>query len=201
MQIDVENSPPADVYQALIGSVTPRPIGWVTTVDEEGRVNLAPYSFFNAVSGRPPMVAYAAARKRDGSIKDSHRNAAAVGEFVWNVATEELAEAVNVTSLELPHGTSEVPIAGLSLVPSVRVRPPRVAESPIHFECRVWKIIPMGEEPTTHLVIGTVVYMHLAEAILTEKGRVDPRKLKALGRLGGLFYSRTSDVFELPRPE
>jgi flavin reductase (DIM6/NTAB) family NADH-FMN oxidoreductase RutF len=201
MLIDVAATPAAEVYHALIGSITPRPIGWVSTVDKLGRVNLAPYSFFNAVSGRPPMVAFAAARKRDGSPKDSHRNAEETGEFVWNVATAELAQAVNLSSIELPHGESEIPLTGLSLLPAVRVKPPRVAESPIHFECKVWRIIPMGDQPTSHLVIGEVVLMHLADQVLDAKGRIDPRKLTTLARLGGQWYARTTDLFEMPRPD
>lgn len=201
MMIDVTTTPPAEVYHVLIGSVTPRPIGWISTVDTQGRVNLAPYSFFNAVSGRPPMVAFSASRKRDGTPKDSHRNADETGEFVWNVATAELAQAVNISSIELPHGESEVPLTGLHLLPSLRVKPPRIAEAPIHFECKVWKIIPMGEQPTAHLVIGEVVLMHVADAVLDERGRIDPRKVPTLARLGGQWYARTTDLFEMPRPD
>src|SRR5213075_2475412 len=116
MLIDPATAASADMYLALIGSVTPRPIGWVTTVDELGRVNLAPYSFFNAVSGRPPMLAFSAGLKRDGSRKDSHRNAEATGEFVWNAAVEELAAQVNLSSKELPHGESEIELTGLSVL-------------------------------------------------------------------------------------
>src|SRR5262245_12639340 len=137
MTIDPATAAQTDVYLALIGAVTPRPIGWITTVNAAGQVNLAPYSFFNAVSGKPPMVCFSAGLKRDGSKKDSHRNAEETGEFVWNVALADLAEQINLSSKHLPHGESEVELTGLHLLPSLKVRPPRVAEVPIHFECTV----------------------------------------------------------------
>jgi flavin reductase (DIM6/NTAB) family NADH-FMN oxidoreductase RutF len=201
MILDPVTANPVETYFALIGAVTPRPIGWITTVDDQGRVNLAPYSFFNGVSGRPPMVAFSAALKRDGSKKDSHRNAEITGEFVFNVATIELAEAVNLSSKELPWGESEVDLTGVHLEPSLKVKPPRVTESPVHFECKVWRILPLGDRPTSHLVIGEVVLMHVADTVLDEKGRIDPRKLTTLGRLGGEWYSRTTDLFTMKRPD
>lgn len=201
MLVDVASAASPEVYLALIGAVTPRPIGWVTTADAQGRVNLAPYSFFNAVSGRPPMVAFAAALKRDGSKKDSHRNAEETGEFVYNVAVESLAEQINLSSKELPHGESEVELTGLHLLPSQKVKPPRIAESPVHLECKVWQVLPLGEKPTSHLIIGEVLLFHIADEVLDPRGRIDPHKLRTLARLGGLWYSRTTDIFELPRPE
>lgn len=190
-----------ELYAALIASVTPRPIGWISTVNRHGQVNLAPYSFFNAVSGRPPMVAFSAAFKRDGGKKDTLRNAEETGEFVWNSAVAHLAPQVNLSSKELPHGESEVELTGLSLLPSQVVKPPRVAEAPVHFECKVWKVMPLGEQPTCHLVIGEVVRIHLADSILDDRGRIDPRRYATLARLGGEWYARTTDLFELKRPD
>lgn len=201
MTIDPQTAAKAEVYLALIGAVTPRPIGWITTVNEQGLPNLAPYSFFNAVSGRPPMVCFSAGLKRDGSKKDSHRNAEATGEFVWNVALARHAAEVNLSSKELPHGESEIELVGLHVLPSVKVKPPRLAESPIHFECKVWKVLPLGDQPTSHLIFGEVVLMHLDERILDDRGRIDPRRCVTLGRLGGEWYSRTSELFEMKRPD
>lgn len=201
MLIDPATTPQPDVYLALIGAVTPRPIGWVTTVDREGRVNLAPYSFFNAISGKPPMVCFSAGLKRDGSKKDSHRNAEETGEFVWNAAIADLSREVVLSSKELPHGESEIELTGLAVLPSIKVKPPRVAASPIHFECKVWKVLPLGERPTSHLVIGEVVLIHIDERILNERGRIDPHKYVTLARLGGEWYARTTDLLEIKRPD
>jgi flavin reductase (DIM6/NTAB) family NADH-FMN oxidoreductase RutF len=201
MLLDPANAAQPDVYLALIGAVTPRPIGWITTVDELGRVNLAPYSFFNAVSGKPPMVAFSAGLKRDGSKKDSHRNAEATGEFVWNAAIANLSREVVLSSKELPHGASEIDLTGLQVLPSVQVKPPRVAASPIHFECKVWKVVPLGDRPTSHLVIGQVVLMHIDERILDERGRIDPHRYVTLARLGGEWYACTTDLLEIKRPD
>lgn len=201
MLLDVATASSTKVYLTLIGVVTPRPIGWISTVDEQGRVNLAPYSFFNAVSGRPPMVAFSAGLKRDGSKKDSHRNAELTGEFVYNVAVDALAAQINLSSKELPHGESEVDLTGLQVVPSVKVKPPRIVESPVHLECKVWKILPLGETPTSHLIIGEVLLFHVADELLDARQRIDPHKLRTLARLGGAWYSRTTDIFEMARPD
>src|SRR4051812_13121573 len=140
MLIDVSRSTPAEVYRYLVGIVTPRPIGWVTTLDAEGRVNLAPFSFFNVFGANPPAVVFSPTRRRDGTRKDTLLNVEATGEFVLNAAVESLADAINATSAELPPGASEVEFAGLTLAPSAKVRPPRVAESPTHFECKLRQV-------------------------------------------------------------
>ena len=137
-----------EVYRALIEVVTPRPIAWVTTVDRQGRVNLAPFSFFNAFGANPPVVVFSPTLRRDGSKKDTLLNVEATGEFVLNAAVAPLAEAVNRTSAELPHGQSEAELAGLALVASERVAPPRVAASPAHLECRLLQVVPVGNGPT-----------------------------------------------------
>src|SRR3954452_4142325 len=129
MIIDASTADVVSVYQALVGVVTPRPIAWVTTVDVEGRVNLAPFSFFNAFGANPPVVVFSPTLRRDGSRKDTLRNVEATGEFVLNAAVETLAEQVNLSSKELPFGESEVELTGLTLKPSVKVRPPGLAET------------------------------------------------------------------------
>src|SRR5271165_1075016 len=142
MVIDVSRADVVAVYRALVGVVTPRPIAWVTTIDGEGRVNLAPFSFFNAFGANPPVVVFSRTLRRDGSRKDTLRNLEVVPEFVLNAAVEDLAEPMNMTAKELPPGQSEAEYAGLVLEPSLKVRPPRVAASPVHMECRVRRIVP-----------------------------------------------------------
>jgi flavin reductase (DIM6/NTAB) family NADH-FMN oxidoreductase RutF len=201
MIIDVSREDVVTVYRALVGLVVPRPIAWVTTLDSSGRVNLAPFSFFNAFGANPPIVVFSPTLRRDGSKKDTLLNVEAVGEFVVNAAVEELAEKMNSTSAELPRGQSEADRAGLTLAPSVKVRPPRVAESPVHLECLVRGIISMGEGPiAANLVIGEVVLIHIEERVLDAAGQVDPRKLRAIARLGASDYCRTGDLFQMERP-
>jgi flavin reductase (DIM6/NTAB) family NADH-FMN oxidoreductase RutF len=201
MIIDVGSADVVAVYRALVGIVTPRPIAWVTTVDGEGRVNLAPFSFFNAFGANPPVVVFSPVLRRDGSKKDTLQNLSAVNEFVLNAAVEELAEKVNATARELPPGQSEAEYAGLTLEPSIKVRPPRVAESPVHLECRVRQILPIGDGPlAANLVIGEVLLIHVADSVLDVRGAVDPRKLRTIARLGGDYYCRSTDLFEMARP-
>src|SRR6516165_10769394 len=147
MVIDVSSSEVVRVYQTLVDIVTPRPIAWVTTLDAQDRVNLAPFSFFNAFGANPPVIVFSPTLRRDGSKKDTLLNVESIPEFVLNAAVEGLAAQVNATSTELPRGQSEVGYARLSLQPSAKVRPPRVAESPVHLECLVRQIMSIGEGP------------------------------------------------------
>jgi flavin reductase (DIM6/NTAB) family NADH-FMN oxidoreductase RutF len=199
--IDVSTANVVDVYQVLVGAVTPRPIAWVTTLSPAGVVNLAPFSFFNAFGANPPVVVFSPTLRRDGTKKDTLLNLERRGEFVLNAATAPLAEKVNLSSKELPPDESEVELTGLTTVPSVRVGPPRVAESPVQFECVVRQIIPCGTGPiAANLVVGEVVLMHVADAVLDDKKRIDPRKLRTVARLGGDYWCHTTDLFELKRP-
>lgn len=201
MQIDVASTPVVEVYHALTGIVTPRPIAWVTTVDAAGRVNLAPFSFFNAFGANPPVVVFSPTNRRDGSKKDTLLNVEATGEFVVHAAVASLAETVNATSAELPAGESEVEYAGMQTTPSVKVKPPRLVAAPVAMECRVRQIMPVGSGPmAANLVIGEVLVMHIDDAVLDASGRVDPRKLKTVARLGQDYWCHTSDLFELRRP-
>jgi flavin reductase (DIM6/NTAB) family NADH-FMN oxidoreductase RutF len=202
MLVDVSSANVLDVYHLIVGIVTPRPIAWVTSLDLEGRVNLAPFSFFNAFGANPPVVVFSPVLRRDGTKKDTLRNVEATGEFVLNAAVESLAEPMNRSSAELPPGVSEIDLTGLELLPSVKVRPPRVAGSPTHMECKVRQILPIGTGPiAANLVIGEVVAIHLDDAVLDPAGRVDPHKLKTIARLGGDWYCRSSDLFEMERPK
>ena len=201
MQIDVATTPVVDVYHTLVGVVTPRPIAWVTTMDPAGRVNLAPFSFFNAFGANPPVVVFSPTRRRDGSKKDTLLNVEATGEFVVHAAVASLATQVNRSSAELPRGENEVEYCGLHTTPSVKVKPPRLAESPVAMECKVLQIIPVGTGAiAANLVIGEVLMIHVDDAVLGPNGRVDPRKLRTVARLGGDYWCHTSDLFEQRRP-
>jgi flavin reductase (DIM6/NTAB) family NADH-FMN oxidoreductase RutF len=199
--IDVATANVVEVYQLLVGAVTPRPIAWVTTLSPTGVANLAPFSFFNAFGANPPIVVFSPTLRRDGSKKDTLLNLEALPEFVLNAATAPLAERVNLSSKEIPADESEFALTGLTPVPSLKVRPPRVAESPVHMECKVRQIIACGTGPIAgNLVIGEVLAMHVSDDVLDEKRRIDPRKLRTVARLGGDYWCHTSDLFELKRP-
>lgn len=183
--------------------VVPRPIGWVSTLDAEGAVNLAPYSFFNAVAYFPPQVMYASTGNHvQGGLKDSVSNIKATGEFVMNMATWPLREKVNLTSAPAPHGTDEFEVAGLTKAPSELVAPPRVAESPVHMECRLVKVVelPADDPASPNLVVfGRVVAVHIDDAVIVD-GRVDIERLQPISRLGYQDYGRVTEVFSMERP-
>lgn len=201
MIVEFDGSNFLDMYHALIGIVTPRPIAWVSSVDAEGRVNLAPFSFFNVFGSNPPVVVFSPTLRRDRSKKDTLQNIEETGEFVINAAVAELAEQVNLSSMEIPRGESEVELTGLTLAPSRRVRAPRVAESPAHLECRLRQVLTIGDGPgCANLVIGDVLLVEVADRVLGPDGRIDPRKLPMAARLGGDWYCRTTDLFQLERP-
>jgi flavin reductase (DIM6/NTAB) family NADH-FMN oxidoreductase RutF len=201
MIIDVSSSDVVQVYHALVGAVAPRPIAWVTTIDGQGRVNLAPFSFFNTFGANPPIVVFSPVLRRDGSKKDTLKNLEVIDEFVINAAMEDLIAKVNATSRELPSGENEADLAGLTLQPATKVRPPRVAESPVHLECKVRQFISIGDGPiAANLVIGEVLLIHIDDSVLGPHGQIDPRKLRAVARLGGNYYCRSTDLFELERP-
>ncbi len=201
MEIEVAGAPPVDIYRLLISCVTPRPIAWVTSIDLEGRVNLAPFSFFNAFGAEPPVVVFGPNRKRDGSKKDTLANVEATREFVINGAVASLAEQMNLSSKELPHGESEIELTGLSLAPSKKVKVPRLAESPLNMECVLRQVVSIGDRQlSANLVIGEIVHFHVDDSLLDADGRVDPRKAQTIARLGGNYYCHTSDLFEMKRP-
>jgi flavin reductase (DIM6/NTAB) family NADH-FMN oxidoreductase RutF len=202
MDVAADSLPWTTVYKILIGSVVPRPIGWISTLDEDGRRNLAPFSFFNAVSARPPHVVFSPMiRETDAGVKDTLRNLQATGEFVVNIVTEPLAQAMNVSSTEFPHEVDEFAAAGLTAVPSAAVRPPRVGESPVHFEGRVAHLLPLGEGPgAATLVVGRIVHLHVDPSVLLDGDKIDLDRLQPIGRLAGAGYCRVTDRFEMKRP-
>ena len=195
MQIDPAALASRDLYRLMISCIIPRPIAFVTTLSREGVSNLAPFSFFNGVSSDPPVLSIAVSTKRDGSKKDTWRNIEETGEFVVNVVVPDLMDGVITGARELPHNVSELELSGLPTLPSVKVKPPRLAGSPIHLECTLLKIVEVEE---TALILGRVVMFHAKDEIV-DGGVVDPQRLTFVGRLGGDFYCRVNDLFERKR--
>lgn len=189
------------LYKLLIGAVVPRPIGWVSSVNEQGASNLAPFSFFNAVCANPPLLLFCPMiRSRDGAHKDTLRNVRTSGEFVINIVSEDLAQAMNISATEFPPDVNEFQAAGLTAAPSVRVKPPRVAESRVHFECRVEQILEFGDQPGAgSVVIGRILHVHVDESVLFDGDKIDLLALKPIGRLAGSSYTRVTDIFDLVR--
>ena len=202
MEADPATLPWKSVYKILTGSILPRPIGWISTVGAAGLANLAPFSFFNAVGSRPPTVLFCpTVREFDAGPKDTLRNLRTTGEFVVNIVTETVAEAMNITSTEFPPQVDEFQLAGLTAAPSVVVAAPRVAESPIHFECRVHQIVDLGAGPGGGaVVLGRIVHLHVEPSVLLGEDKIDLDALRPIGRLSGPAYCRVSDVFRMPRP-
>src|SRR5262245_54495144 len=199
MQLDPSTMAPTAIYKLLIGCVVPLPIAWVSTVDADGVSNLAPFSFFMGVCGDPPTIAFSSG-PREGRKKDTAANAARAGEFVVNVVDDSLAEAMNLTSGEYPPGVDEFALTGLTAVPGVRVRAPRVAEAPISLECRLRQVIDVGHGPH-QVVFGEIVYFHLRDDLYSaETGRVDMQRLHPVARLAGEMYGRVQDIYSMKRP-
>jgi flavin reductase (DIM6/NTAB) family NADH-FMN oxidoreductase RutF len=202
---DQKHGLPHNPFNAL---VAPRPIGWISTLDRDGRPNLAPYSFFNAVSYTPPQVIFSggprpARRGEAVPMKDSVTNARETGEFVVNIAIWDLREAMNVTAAHVPAGADEFAAAGLTKAKSELVKPPRVGESPVHLECVTVVVYPTlavpGHAPNM-IVLGKVIGIHIDERVLTN-GIVDQNKLRLIGRLGGHEYVRVGAAFTMRRPD
>lgn len=198
VSIDAAQLPPPAGYRLLASLVVPRPIAWVSTRGADGSVNLAPFSFFNAVGDQPPTVMVSIGRRR-GSPKDTLRNIEETGVFVVNLVSEELAAAMNVTSGDWRYGDSEFARAGLSMAPGEVIDVPRVAQARAALECRLSQVVPVTDTSYT-LVLGQVQRFHLAEGLLRANGTADPAGLHAVGRLGGDEYAPLGPVFAIPRP-
>lgn len=183
--------------------IVPRPIGWVSTMDREGVVNLAPYSFFNGVCSDPPTVMFASEGSHvDGAFKDSATNVGETGEFVCNLATWELREAMNATSAQVPRSVNEFELAGLTPAPARLVAPPRVAESPVHLECRHLQTVELpSNDPQrpTLVVFGRVVGIHIDDGIIRD-GVIDMDVFRPIARLGYMDYTMVDNVFTMMRP-
>jgi flavin reductase (DIM6/NTAB) family NADH-FMN oxidoreductase RutF len=186
----------------MIGAIVPRPIAWVSSVDRDGRPNLAPFSFFTAASSAPPTIVFCPMiRDTEGEPKDTLHNIRDTGLFIVNFVTETLAEQMNLTSVEASADVNEFERAGLTMETGQVVPIPRVAESPIHFECHLNQIVTISDAPGGgSLVIGTVVHMHIADSVYREGNHIDLAAYQPIGRLAGASYSRVNDVFNMQRP-
>ena len=187
-------------YNPFKSLVVPRPIGWLSTISVDGIVNLAPYSFFNALAYDPAFIMISAGCREDGTKKDTVKNAEEVGEFVFNMATWDLREQMNETAWVIEPGTDEMKLAGLTPAPSRMVKPPRVAESPVHFECLYHQTVTLpGNRPDMvhHVVFGKVIGIHIKDEFITDKGLVDVLKLRPIARLGYKDYTSVESVFSM----
>lgn len=195
MQIDPAVHSKADNYKLLTNLVVPRPIAWVTSQGPAGTVNLAPFSFFNAVSADPIYLVFSVGRNDAGGLKDTATNIRAHGEFVVNMVTEELFAAMNLSAADFPPGSSELEAAGLHAAPSARVAVPRVAEAPVSMECRLAQTLELGANT---LFVGEVLMFHVADRLVGERLHIEG--FAPLGRLGSpSVYCRTTDRFDAPR--
>lgn len=206
MQFDPTVIDSAAMYKLLIGSVVPRPIAWVSSVDADGVRNLAPFSYFMAITHDPPTVAFSSGPRGaeiGGGVrgkKDTLHNVEVTREFVVNVVDDALAEAMNVTSGDYAADVDEFAKAGLQAASSVKVRAPRVAAAPVSMECRLAQIIPVGNLPH-HLIVGEIVHMHVRDDVYDPAtGCLDMHRLKPVGRLAGHLYTHVHDIFEMKRP-
>lgn len=201
MLLDFSSLKPREAYGWMISTIVPRPIAWVSTISPDGRTNLAPFSFFQGVTANPPTLMFVPVDTKAGEKKDTVRNIELGREFVVNLVPFSLAEAMNRSAAMLPYGESEFAAFGIAAVPSLRVRPPRVAAAPVAYECTLDRIVGIGEGPAAaNVVFGRIQVAHVAESVLGEDGQVDPRKLDLIGRMGGSSYTRTRDLFDMERP-
>ncbi len=199
LDFDIETMDRLRIYKIVAGSVLPRPIGLISTVGRNGQYNLAPFSFFNALSSDPPYFALSISRHiPDGRPKDTLRNIRDTGEFVANIVSEEIAQAQNESAREHPPEVDEFAVTGLTPAPSTTVRPPAVLESKVNFECRLFKEIELPKSSYT-LLLGEVVHMRVDEEVMEPNGRVNLARLRPVGRLVGNAYCRISDAFALER--
>ena len=202
MIVDPGAADPRNIYKLMIGTIVPRPIAIVSSLSADGIRNLAPYSFFTGISANPPVICFSPmVRSSDGKHKDTLNNIEATREFVVNIVSEEFAEKMNLCSGEYPPEVDEFQVSGLTPVPSDLVKPARVAESHVNMECRLLQIVRVSEKLLGgSLVLGEVVRFHVDDALFDDF-RIDPAKLRAIGRMGGTSYARTTDLFDLRRPK
>ncbi|MEC0226661.1 flavin reductase family protein [Paenibacillus alba] len=202
LAIDPSSQSERENYKLLIGSIIPRPIAFVTSLSTEGVLNAAPYSYFTIVTANPPMVAISVQRKQ-GVRKDTSRNAIDTGAFVVHISNETYIEQINQAATALPPEESEVALAGLTPVESVKIAVPGIAEASIRMECLLEQAIPLGGTdgtPAADLLIGRVVHFHIAES-LYENGHIDAQALKPVSRLAGNSYAKLGEQFAIDRPQ
>ena len=199
MRYDLDGLPERMAYKLLAATAVPRPIAWVVTLDKAGQRNAAPYSFFNVMGSAPPTVALGIMADPRG-LKDTAQNIADTGEFVINLVPERLVQAMNLTSVDAPRGVDELALAGLETLPSSHVKPPRIAESPVAYECKLIEMVETG--PGQVVVIGRVLSVHIEDRFLMdpERAHIDTPALDLVARGFGSTYIRSQDRFELDRP-
>ena len=199
MFFDFEALPKKERYKLVVSTVVPRPIAWLVTQDAEGRTNAAPYSFFNAFSDDPVVVGFGAGPRPEGALKDTAANIRATGQFVVCLVSEATVQGMNITAADFPPGVDELAEAGLTTSPSAKVKPPRIAESPVALECETFQLIPAGRHT---IVLGRVLAMHIRDDCVLDPAKryVDTPKLGLVGRMHGRgWYARTTDRFEVKR--
>jgi flavin reductase (DIM6/NTAB) family NADH-FMN oxidoreductase RutF len=187
-------------YKLMVSTIVPRPIAWVVTQDSQGQLNAAPFSFFNAFAGDPPVVGIGIGSHDPGRPKDTRRNIRDTGQFVVNLVSEEARERMNITAIEFEREVSEAHEAALTTIPSVHVKPPRIAESPVSMECELMQIVELGKE--SGLVLGRILAMHVRDEFVIDpvKHHINTPGLELIGRMHGAgWYARTSDLFEMKR--
>ncbi|HTJ50479.1 MAG TPA: flavin reductase family protein [Cyclobacteriaceae bacterium] len=204
MTIDPKDISIAKLTPLLQGSISPRPIAFASTVDKNGNVNLSPFSFFNLVSLNPPMLVFSVSRRvRDNTTKHSYENILEVPEVVVNIVNYSMVQQTSLASTEYAKGVNEFVKAGLTPVASQKVKPPRVAESPVAFECLVRQVIPLGETPGAgNLIISEIILAHFSDDIFDNEGIIDPFKIDTVARMGGDWYCRAQGnaIFKVPKP-
>ncbi|ETN94594.1 flavin reductase family protein [Zhouia amylolytica] len=203
LTINPKEIPTAQLHGYMLGAVAPRPIAFASTIDEEGRPNLSPFSFFNVFSSNPPVMIVSPNRRvRNNTTKHTYENAKATKEMVINVVNYDIVQQMSLASTEYPEGVNEFEKAGLTMLKSEEVKPFRVAESPVQFECKVREIIELGDEGGSgNLILCEVVKVHVNEDILTSDGKIDQYKIDLVSRLGGNWYGRSREgLFEVPKP-
>ncbi len=188
----------------LLGAVSPRPIAFASTIDKEGNVNLSPFSFFNCFGANPPILVFSPAKKgKDNTTKHTYENVLEVPEVVINMVNYDMVQQMSLASTEYPKGVNEFIKAGLTPITSSMVKPPRVGESPVSFECKVLQVLPMGTEGGAgNLVICEVVLVHIKDEVLDSEGRIDSHKIDTVARMGGDWYCRANGeaLFKVPKP-
>ena len=202
MEFDFERLAADDRYKILTSTIVPRPIAWITSLSKNGVRNAAPFSFFNAMSKTPPIIAIGIQANADGAMKDSARNILDTREFVVNLVPRSAAEAMNLTSIDAPADIDELSLADLETLPSLKVKPARIAISPVAFECRLHT--PIEVAPSQLIVLGEIVHAHVSDAFVldAEKHYIDTPALHLIGRLHGRgWYTTTDDAFQISRPE
>ncbi len=201
MQLDFSQLNAAESYRWLSSTVTPRPIAWVSTLSTNGVTNLAPFSFFQVICDDPPTLMVNVGLRASGELKDTLRNARDTGELVIHLVSKAEAEHMNATSATLAHDDSEFEAVGIATVPSVRIKPPRIAAASVAFECTLAEVIPYpAKTPRQFLIFARVLLAHIDDAVMADGRHVDPAKLDLVGRLSGSWYSTTRDRFAMKRP-